>query len=127
MQSIFTESGESKRRTLYLSPAHKEDFSAFTGISEIRTQTNGRSQATVTGAADVYVSDFGELVTVPLAYGLSEAALIIDHEYLGIATLRGYRREKLAVTGDNEKYHMIAEKTLVCRNEKAHGMIGDLS
>jgi hypothetical protein len=127
MQSIFTNSGSSKRRTLYLSPAHKQVFSGFEGISEIRTQAPGGSQAKIVGAADVYVSDFGQLATVPVAYGLSEAALIIDHEYAGKATLRGYRREKLANTGDNEKYHMLCEETLVCRNEKAHGMIGDLS
>lgn len=126
MQSIFTNAGSMKRRTIYMSPAHKQGFSAFTGISEHRTAANG-GQATIIGAADVYVSDFGELATVPVAYGLTEEALIIDHEYAGIATLRPYKREKLAKTSDGEKFHMICEKTLVCRNEKAHGVVADLS
>lgn len=127
MQAIFTNSGQMKRRTLYVSPANKEDFSAFTGISEIRTAANSNSQAKVVGAADFYIGDFGELAVVPLAYGLTEAALIIDHEYVGKATLRPYKREMLSKTGDNTKYHMLCEETLVCRNEKAHGYIGDLT
>lgn len=127
MQSIFTESGNMKRRTLYVTPANKQTFSGFTGISEIRTAAPGSGQAKIVGAADVYMSDFGELAVVPLAYGLTEAALIIDHEYVGKATLRPYKREQLSKTGDNTKYHMLCEETLVVRNEKAHGYIGDLS
>ena len=127
MNSIFTNSGTMKRRTLYLSPTHKQEFSAFTGISEIRTAANSKSEATIVGAADVYVSDFGQLATVPVAYGLTDTALIIDHEYMGKATLRPMNRKKLAVTGDNTKFQLLCEETLVCTNEKAHGIIGGLS
>lgn len=127
MQSIFNESGSSKQRQMYMSAAHKQTFSAFTGISEIRSDVGGRKQATVYGAADVYISDFGALVAIPVAYGLSEDVLIIDPEYLGVSTLRAMKEEKLSKTGDNEKRHILCEKTLEVRNEKALGVVADLS
>jgi hypothetical protein len=127
MQSIFNESGSSKQRQMYMSAAHKQTFSAFTGISEIRSDVGGRKQATVYGAADVYISDFGALVAIPVAYGLTEDVLIIDPEYLGVSTLRPMKEEKLSKTGDNEKRHILCEKTLEVRNEKALGVIADLS
>jgi len=127
MQSLFSNSGNSKRRQLYMSAAHKQDFSAFTGISEIRTQVNGQKQAIIHGAADIYMSDFGALVAIPVAYGLTEDVLVIDPEYLGVSTLRAMKEEKLAKTGDNEKRHILCEKTIEVRNEKALGVIADLS
>jgi hypothetical protein len=35
--------------------------------------------------------------------------------------------ETLAKTGDSEKYHVLAEATLECRNEKASGICADLT
>ena len=127
MQSLFTSSGNSKRRQLYMSAAHKQTFSGFTGISEIRTQVSGAKQAIIHGAADMYMSDFGMLVAIPVAYGLTRDVLVIDPEYLGVSTLRAMKEEKLAKTGDNEKRHILCEKTLEVRNEKALGVVADLS
>ena len=126
MQSIFDESGDQSDKAMYLDSFNKRVFSGFTGISETRTAANS-GMATIVGAADVYQSDFGRISTIPVAYGLSGAALIIDHAYAGAASLRGTKRQKLAVTGDNEKYQMICEDTFVCKNEKAHGVIADLT
>lgn len=127
MQSIFTNSGEAKKRDLYLSAAHKQLFSGFPGISDIRSEVKGNNQATIYGAADAYMSDFGMVMVIPLAYGLTRDALILDNDYLGVSTLRGVTEEKLAKTGDNEKRHIIMEKTLEVRNEKALGVIADLT
>ena len=43
------------------------------------------------------------------------------------AELRAMREETLAKTGDAQKYHILAEATLECRNEKASGLVADLS
>lgn len=127
MQSIFNNSGVSKARHAYMSAAHKQAFSAFTGISNIRNEAKGESQATIYGAADVYISDFGKITTIPVAYGLTRDLLIADHDYLGVSTLRAMEEQKLAKTGDAEKRQIIAEKTLEVRNQKAMGVIADLS
>ena len=116
-----------KRRTLYVSPFNKRKFSSFTGIADNRNQIQGQKMARIVGAAELYQSDFGELAAVPCAYGLQGAAMVIDHDYWGISTLRAMKTEKLSKTGDNEKHHIISEKTLVCENEKASGIIADLT
>lgn len=126
MQSRFDNTGDMPGLTMYTDSFNKIAFSAFTGISEIRTP-NSTGMAEIVGAADVYQSDFGRVTTVPLAYGLSGAALIVDHEYVGSATLRGIERVKLAKTGDNVKYQMICEDTLVCKNEKSLALVDDLT
>jgi len=127
MQSIFTNSGEAKKRHMYMSPFHKGVFSGFAGISEIRNEVSGQKQATIYGAADAYMSDFGMIVTVPVAYGLTRDVLIADHEYLGVSTLRGIFEEKLGKGGDNDKFQIIGEKTLAVKNQKALGVIADLT
>lgn len=127
MQSIFTNGGTMKRRSLYVSPSNKVKFSSFNGIADNRNQIQGQKMARIVGAAELYQSDFGELAAIPCAYGLTGAALIIDHDYLGKSLLRAMKTEKLAKTGDNERHHIITEKTLVCENEKALGIIADLT
>lgn len=111
----------------YMGAVHKQQFSAFTGIADIRANVSGKSQATIYGAADVYVNDFGDLTLIPHAYGLTRDFLAIDPEYWAVGTLRPMKTETLARTGDNERFLMTAEKTLVCRNERASAVVADLT
>lgn len=110
----------------YMSGTHKQQFSSFTGIADIRANVSGKSQATIYGAADVYVNDFGDLTLIPHAYGLTRDVALIDPEYWAVATLRPMKTKPLAKTGDNEKFLLVGEKTLVARNEKSSGVIADL-
>lgn len=111
----------------YMGATHKQAFSAFTGIADIRSDVSGKSQATIYGAADVYVSDFGAITAVPVQYGLTRDVLLIDPEYWAVGTLRPMKSEMLAKVGDSQAFHIVAEKTLVCRNEKGSAVIADLS
>src|SRR5690606_14514561 len=104
----------------FMGPAHKQQFSAFTGIAQIRKDVTGREQATIVAGADVYVSDFGELTIVPVAYGLTRDCLLLDPAYAAVATLDGFKTEELAKTGDSTRKLMTHEATLVVTNEKAH-------
>ena len=110
----------------YMSATQKQQFSAFTGIADIRKDA-GNGQATIVGAADVYVSDFGSISTVPVQYGLTRDVLLIDPEYWAVGTLRPMKDEMLAKVGDAMPFQIIPEKTLVCRNEKASAVIADLT
>ena len=123
MQSCFDESGSSKNRQMYLSSGLKRTFSTFVGITELRTDANSGKQASIVGAAEAYTSDFGMVRTIPVAYGLTDSVLLIDPSKVGVSTLRPMMTERLAKTGDNEKHHILCEKTLVVDNEKAHGVI----
>lgn len=110
----------------YMGATHKQQFSAFTGIADIRATVSGKSQATIYGAADVYVNDFGDLTLIPHPYGLTRDFLAIDPEYWAIGTLRPMKTVPLAKTGDNERFLMTAEKTLISRNERSSAVVADL-
>lgn len=111
----------------YMGATHKQQFSAFTGIASIRKEAEGEKMATIIGAADVYVSDFGNITLIPHPYGLTRDCLIIDPDMWAIATLDGVKTSPMAKTGDAEKFMLTVEKTLVCKNEKSSTVIADLT
>lgn len=50
---IFNGSGSvTKARIALMGATNKQDFSGFTGISDIRSEVKGRDQAIIHGAAD---------------------------------------------------------------------------
>lgn len=104
----------------------KAKASTFTGIADLRHET-GTSKVSIIGGADVYVSDFGKLTFVPDRFVPADLAYNVDKNYASVATLRPFFSEKLAKTGDSEKYHMIVEAGLQVDNEKAHGVQRDLT
>jgi hypothetical protein len=112
---------------VYMSGTNKQQFGAFTGIASIRVEAEKNEQATIIGAADVYQDDYGRLSLIPHQYAVANTAIFVDPEMVAIATLRGMSTKALAVTGDADKFMIIAEKTLVVRNQKAHAVIFALS
>lgn len=112
---------------VYMTAANKQQFSAFPGIADIRSEASKGSKVTIMGAADFYQSDFGILAAIPHPYGLSRDALFVDPDYFKLATLRPWKTTPLAKSGDSEKFQLVGEFTLECNNEKAHGVVADLS
>lgn len=102
-----------------MGPTQKQNWSGFTGISQIRNEVQGKKMATLIGAVDVYVSDFGALQLVPHPYGLTTSAIGIDPSMWAIGVLRGWKTNKLAKTGDSDREEILAEHTLIARNEKS--------
>ena len=126
-QNVYTNSG-GVASMVVMSPSHKATFSAFVGIAGIRNEVKGKAQAVVTGAADVYVSDFGALEIVPhyLMAGATDVHLI-NTEYVDLAMLDGFKTEPLAKTGDSEKVMIIADCGLAVRAPKALAKISNLT
>lgn len=114
-------------KSALMGPTHKQQWSAFTGIADIRKEVTGRNQAVIVAGADVYVGDFNEITLVPHPYGLTRDVALIDPSMLAIATLDGVKTAPLAKTGDSERELMTMEATLVVRNEKGHGVLADLT
>lgn len=123
----FNEAGDSTSLVAYMSASHKQTMSAFTGIADIRREVRGQDQAIITGAADVYVSDFGSVSLVPHAYGLSRDVLIVDPEMASFAVLDGFKTKTLAKNGDNERFQITYEGAYCDNNEKAHAALRDLT
>ncbi len=111
----------------YMSGTHKQEFSAFSGIAETRVTTSAAKQTKIIGAADVYVSDFGNITLIPHPYGLTRDMLLIDPSGWAVGTYDGVKTEPLAKIGDSDRFLMTAEKGLVCKNQRKGAAIRDLS
>jgi len=109
--------------TILMSSANKKRFSAFAGIAEKRHMVNGTSEAIITAAADVYVSDYGNHTVKLDRFMRDEAVLCIDPGYVSLASLRPMVQEELAKTGDSTKYLITTEYALVVNNPNAHAKV----
>lgn len=125
IQSVWTNGGTPKM--LLVGPFNKRTASGFAGIAGQRFNVDGAAPSTIIGAADVYVSDFGNVNIVPSRFQRERDAFLVDPEYAAVAFLRNFRTEELAKTGDSQKKMIVVEYALKVRTEKAHGIIADLT
>jgi hypothetical protein len=109
---------------ILVGPNGKRRISGFTGIADITKEAGTTAKMTrIIGGADIYVSDFGEHRVVPSRFSRDQTVLILDMDFWAVAQLRGMTKEKLAKTGDSEKWHLLTELTLESRQEAASGKI----
>lgn len=124
MQKAWTAGGNPS--VLMTGPYNKTVASGFAGIAETRVAGND-SPTTIIGAADIYVSDFGNLMMVPNRFQRERDAFLLDPEYATVCYLRPIQQVELAKTGDAEKRMVIAEFGLKVNQEAAHGIVADLT
>jgi hypothetical protein len=125
IQSVWTNGGTPK--LLMVGPFNKRIVSGFTGIASARFNVDGAKPSTIIGAADIYVSDFGNVSIVPSRFQRERDAFVVDPEYAAVSYLRNFQTEELAKTGDSQKKMIVVEYALKVRTEKAHGIIADLT
>lgn len=124
MLKAFNSGGEPS--IAIMPPALKQTASTFAGIAQQRKTQTGKSPATIIGAADVYVSDFGEIQFVADRHCSTRDVLIVDPEYWSLSFLRKMAQEDLAKTGDSSKKQLLAEWTLCAKNEASSTVIADV-
>lgn len=108
--------------------AQKQVASGFAGIATLYREAGSTAKGTmIVGAADLYVSDFGEHRIVPNRFQRNRTAFVLDMDYWAVAYLRSIRQIPLARTGSSEKRFIDVEYTLVARNPLSSGKITDLS
>lgn len=125
IQKVWTEGGDPQM--LMVGPFNKVAASAFVGIADIRYNMSAPKQAAIIGAADVYQSDFGKLSIVANRFQRERDAFVLDPEYASIAWLRPMTQFPLAKTGDSEKRQLLGEWGLQVDQQKALGVIADLT
>lgn len=103
----------------------KQTASAFTGIADQRRET-GNKAATIIGAADVYVSDFGNISFVPSRFTTGRDVLVIDPSLWSVLYLQKFKTDDLAKTGHADRKLLSVEWTLKCANEKGNAKIADV-
>ncbi len=121
LQAAWIDGGDTS--VLLMSATNKNRFDSFAGIATKYNEVKGTSQATISGAADIYVSSFGNHVVKLSRVMRDNAVFAIDPEYVGVSFLRGIQKEELAKTGDSSKTMLLAEFGLVVKNTNAHAKL----
>jgi hypothetical protein len=112
---------------------NKQKLSGFTGGS---TRFDAAEDRRLITSIDVYESDFGTMQVAPnrfirgangTAAKIGQDAHILDMEYWAVSFLRDFSLQTPAQTADADQRFMVAEYTLESRNEKASGLITDLT
>ena len=125
IQKTWAQGGTPK--ILMVGPVNKQRVSGFSGIASARYNINGGDRpATIIGAADIYVSDFGQVQVVPNRFQRERDAWVLDPEYAKMTVLRPYQQVELAKTGDAEKRMLLVEWGHKVLAENAHGLAADL-
>lgn len=123
MQDAWAEGGEPS--IAIMSGTIKQTFSTFTGIADQRRET-GNKRATIIGAADVYVSDFGEVSFTPSRFTTGRDVLVVDPSLWTLLYLQKFNTTDLAKTGHADRKLMAVEFTLKCHNELGNAVIADV-
>lgn len=114
--------------TIMVGPYNKTKVSAFAGILVNNVFQNANTaKITIVAGADLYRSDFGEHKVIPNRFNRDRTALFLTMEYWAVAYLRPFTQNPLAKTGDSDQRQMLAEYTLVSRNQAASGKVTDLA
>jgi len=104
--------------------SQKQAISAFTGNA---TRYKEAEDSKLNAAIDVYISDFGELQIVPSRFSRGRDVLVLDPNYARVTYLNPTSQKELARTGHAERRLISVEYGLQVDNEKAHGVIADIS
>jgi len=123
IQKCWTEGGDPK--IIMVGPFNKTVASSFANIATLYKNVTPGQQGEILAGADLYVSDFGQHQIVPNRFQRDRTVLVLDMEYLGVATLRDMETNPLAKTGDADRTQLLTEFTLVVKNEKASGKVTD--
>lgn len=108
-----------------LNAFQKRKFAAFSGNS---TRTSNGDGKKVVNSVDIYIDPLGQEVRlVPCRQAPTSAVFFFDPEMVAFATLRDFKTNDLAKTGDSERKQILVEYTLEMRNEKAHAAVYDLT
>jgi hypothetical protein len=125
IQQVWTAGGTPK--ILMTGPVNKQRVSGFSGIASSRYNINGGEKpATLIGAVDIYVSDFGQVSVIANRFQRERDAWVLDPEYAKMTVLRPYQKIDLAKTGDAEKAMLLIEFGHKVLAENAHGLAADL-
>ncbi len=110
-------------RVILVGAALKQKIDQLTSVATRFVDVATASQASIIGAANLYVSDFGRHQVILHRYMRSSVVLCLDPSYWAIRFLRRPFSRELARTGDARKYQILGEHALVARNWRANSKV----
>lgn len=123
LKSIWDNSGLAPD-CAYMGSFNKQAASGFTASRTLEQSAAGKK---LTTTIDIYEYDFGAIRFEPNRHVRARDVIVMRNDMWAWAELRPMFDEALAKTGDSNKFHIVAEATLVCRNEAASGIVADLT
>jgi hypothetical protein len=123
LASIWDNSGMAPD-CMFVGSFNKQAASAFTGST---TRFERSETKRLTTAIEIYEYDFGSISIIPARHIRSRDAFICSSSMWEIAQLRPLFEKPIAATGDSTKTSIIMEITMASRNEKASGLVTDLT
>lgn len=111
-------------KNIMVGPHNKQVISTFAGRSSSREVVDKNK---ILGAADVYMSDYGDLKIFPNIFGRERDCVLLDPDMVEIAYLRAPFTKDLPVFGDAESKMIAAEYTLVVKNYGGIGVVADIN
>lgn len=108
--------------------ATKQVVSGFAGIATLYREAGKTAKGTaIVGAADLYISDFGEHRVIPNRFQRNRTAFVLDMDFWAVAYLRSVSQKEIARTGAAMKRFIDVAFTLVAKNPRSSGKISDLT
>lgn len=125
IRSMWDSTGMVQGNLIVTGSFNRTKIDGFTGGNN-RTQDMANSQDLQTSIR-VYRSSFGDFKAVLDNFVRARDVHLLKPEMAQLAYLRTFRTEPLAKTGDTTRNALVTELTLVVKNEKAHGIVADLT
>jgi hypothetical protein len=128
LQGAWEDGGDP--RIILVGATQKAAIDGFTGVATRFVDVDKAAQASIIGAANLYVSDFGRHTVMLHRYMRTSVVLCIDPDYWAVAFLDKPFMEPLAKTGDADKRQLVAEYCLIARapgTSGANGSVGGAS
>lgn len=113
-----------KIKNIMVGPHNKQVISTFAGRSSSREMVDKNK---ILGAADVYMSDFGDIKIFPNIFGRERDCVLLDPKMVSVDYLRPAFTKDLPVFGDAVSKAVIVEYTLRVNNYGGIGMIADIN
>lgn len=130
---LSTANAGGEARVLMMSNYNKTVASRFLDDADVvpLRKELGKGAATIVGAADAYLTDFGLITFVPnvqmtrAGAAIARNVFLIDPSMVSLGIFDDIQVNKPAKTGDAEKRVLNVEYSLICNNEAAHGVVAD--
>lgn len=110
--------------SLFVGSFNKQVASTWTGNATRMINATGEK---LVANIDVYSGDYGDFNIIPNRFQPSRTAFLLQTDMWAVAYLRPMKVQELSKTGDAERRQVIVEYTIESRNQKASGMIADLT
>jgi len=124
MQSIWEQGGNPD--SVYLSAFQMNKALGFEGNNSQRSTVKAEDERVVKHM-DVYVTPWGTVEFIPSRENRGRDVFIMQDDMWAVGVLRPTKNVALAKTGDATTRQVTTELTLICKNEKASGMVADCS